>query len=155
MEFGPDGIGDLFSPSAPTAQPMPADPAEPGPAPTQTIALDRDQPKPTATSAPSPSATTPLYAPAPAASLPSRTRTGLGVLAAIGAGVAGYAIGGWWGLGAGVLLWGGGRNAVRASRGWGKPAPAHQEATKSAAAAVFGLGAGGFCAYKAYEARND
>lgn len=97
-------------------------------------------------------------APAPAARpigqvIPESWRTATGiVVVAAGAGI-GYALGKWWGLGAGALLAGGARNAVRAGLNWGGPHDVHAEAQKSAAVAVFGLGGGAVMAYKAVKSR--
>lgn len=91
---------------------------------------------------------------APAAS-PSSLSAGTGLLMVVAGTAAGFWLGGPWGAGAGLLLTGAGRNAVRAQQAWGSPDPAQRlEAGKSATMAVFGIGIGGYLSYLAYEARR-
>jgi len=72
------------------------------------------------------------------------------IFAALGAGV-GAAVGGAWGLGAGVLLVGSARNAIRARQLWGAPEERdREEAAKSATMGIVGVAAGGYLAYQAY-----
>lgn len=72
------------------------------------------------------------------------------VFAAVGGGI-GAALGGAWGLGAGILLVGALRNAVRARQLWGaRDESDREEAAKSATMGVVGAAAGGYLAYQAY-----
>lgn len=78
--------------------------------------------------------------------------TALFATVALGAGIA---IGGPWGAGAGVLLAGATVNGYRAQKWWGSPDPSEKhEAVVSAVFAAFGVGLGGYMAYKAYGAKS-
>lgn len=69
---------------------------------------------------------------------------------------AGIAAGGPWGAGAGVLLAGAAANVYRAQKWWGSPDPGEKhEAVVSAVFAAFGVGLGGYMAYKAYGAKTE
>ncbi len=79
--------------------------------------------------------------------------TALFATVALGAGIA---IGGPWGAGAGVLLAGAAVNGYRAQKWWGSPEPSEKhEAVVSAVFATFGVGVGGYMAYKAYNAKKE
>lgn len=68
----------------------------------------------------------------------------------------GIAVGGPWGAGAGVLLAGAAANGYRAQKWWGSGDPSEKhEAVVSAVFAVFGIGVGGYMAYKAYGAKKE
>lgn len=72
------------------------------------------------------------------------------VFAALGGGI-GAAVGGAWGFGAGILLVGSARNAIRARQLWTAPdASDREEAAKSATMGIVGAAAGGYLAYQAY-----
>lgn len=72
------------------------------------------------------------------------------VFAALGGGI-GAVVGGPWGLGAGLLLVGAARNALRARQLWSAQAPEdREEAATSATMGVVGAAAGGYLAYRAY-----
>lgn len=78
--------------------------------------------------------------------------TALFATVALGAGIA---VGGPWGAGAGVLLAGAAVNGYRAQKWWGSPEPSEKhEAVVSAVFAAFGVGLGGYMAYKAYGAKS-
>lgn len=79
--------------------------------------------------------------------------TALFATVAVGAGIA---IGGPWGAGAGVLLAGAAANGYRAQKWWGSGDPSEKhEAVVSAVFSVFGIGVGGYMAYKAYGAKKE
>lgn len=93
-----------------------------------------------------------VLAPAPTG---TRVSAGVGILLVGVAAAGGAYLGGAYGAGAGLLLMGGARNVVRASKLWSAPdALARDEAVKSGTMALFGLGIGSWLAYKAYEARK-
>lgn len=97
----------------------------------------------------------PALAPAPNGAAAARRGAGMGVLLATGGLLAGAVLGGAWGAGAGLLLVGAFRNASRARRFWGDPAPGQRhEAAKSATLAVFGAGVGSYLAYRAYQVKE-
>lgn len=78
--------------------------------------------------------------------------TALFATVALGVGIA---AGGPWGAGAGVLLAGATVNGYRAQKWWGSPEPSEKhEAVVSAVFAAFGVGLGGYMAYKAYGAKT-
>lgn len=76
------------------------------------------------------------------------------LVAAAGTG-AGYALGGAYGAGAGLLAVGATRNMLRAKSFWRKSDAEHAEAVKSGTMALFGFGIGGFLAYKAYQSKGE
>jgi hypothetical protein len=82
-----------------------------------------------------------------------RRRAGLGFLLAIGTAGAGAALAGPWGAGAGLLLIGASRNVLRAHQLWSSP-ESRAEAGRSGTVALVGFGVGGYCAYRAYQARK-
>lgn len=82
-----------------------------------------------------------------------RRRAGVGLLLVAGAAGAGAVLAGPWGAGAGLLLLGASRNVLRAHRLWSAP-EGRAEASRSGTVALVGLGVGGYCAYRAYQARN-
>jgi len=89
----------------------------------------------------------------PASAMRSAGFTALFVTLAVGAGIA---LGGPWGAGSGLLLSGAAANVYRAQKWWGSSDPSEkQEAIVSAVFATFGIGLGGYMAYKAYEAHPD
>lgn len=134
-----------------------ADVAEPLPdiqeaAPAAAAADPYEQPRAAAPEHLQPRAAAPSPAPGPLP--PPLTRTAertaaAGVLMAAGAAAVGAYFGGAWGAGAGALLFGASRNAIRAGRLWG--GPEQGEATKAATVSLFGFGVGGVCAYQAYQ----
>lgn len=132
------------------------DPARTGTADSTQAAIDQarpyvppDLPQAPAQTPATPAAATTLTAAAPQA---PRRSAGIGiVLAGLGAGAGAY-FGGAYGAGAGLLLVGAGRNILRAKRTWGSSD--HSEAVKSGTMALFGLGIGGWLAYKAWEGRE-
>ena len=83
---------------------------------------------------------------------PKAKTAGVGLLAVVVGGAAGYWAGGWRGGAAGVLLTGAARNGYRSGQLWGKD---QEEAAKSASVALFGAVAGGWMAYSAYEEEKD
>lgn len=112
-------------------------------------------PRPTSTGAGG--AVPPPPPPAPAATAQPSARSaqrgaGVSVLFA-GAGVAvGYALGQWWGAGAGLLIAGAIRNGARAKKLWADPTEeGREEAASSATMSVVGGGAGAYLAYRAYQ----
>jgi hypothetical protein len=67
----------------------------------------------------------------------------------------GLALGGPWGGMSGILLSGAGFNVYRAQKWWGSADPSEKyEAVVSAFFATVGIAAGGYAAYKAYEAKK-
>ena len=87
----------------------------------------------------------------PTSAMRSAGFTALFATVALGAGIA---VGGPWGAGAGVLLAGAAVNGYRAQKWWGSPEPSEKhEAVVSAVFAAFGVGVGGYMAYKAYGAK--
>ncbi len=100
---------------------------------------------------PSPAPLAPVAAPASAS---AKTSAGVGLLL-LGLATAGGAYaGGAYGAGAGLLLMGATRNVLRAKKLWASPVGSeHDEAIKSGTMALFGLGIGGWLAYKAYDER--
>lgn len=135
--------------------------AAPLPAPIQ---VDRPYVPPELPVAPtetrSPVAMPPVAPMQPAAALapsagPSRFGVGMAIVTVgLATGVGAY-VGGAYGAGAGLLLSGAVRNTLRAKRLWTAPSPTdHSEAVKSGTMALFGLGIGGWLAYKAYESRR-
>ena len=93
--------------------------------------------------------------PVPLQPAPSpRTGAGVGILLAGVATAAGAYVGGAYGAGAGLLLMGATRNLYRVKQLWSGAATDREEAMKSGTMALFGLGIGGWPAYKAYETRN-
>lgn len=111
-------------------------------------------PRPTSTGAGG--AVPPPSPAAPATEQPSARSAargaGVSVLFA-GAGVAvGYALGQWWGAGAGLLIAGAIRNGARAKKLWADPTEeGREEAASSATMSVVGGGAGAYLAYRAYQ----
>jgi hypothetical protein len=151
QDFYPAVGEEEFSPLvgsqlAPTQQERPYVPPTLPLAPTQTppVALPE---------APAPGAARAAQAPSSAA--PSRFGVGLAILCVGAAAGAGAYFGGAYGAGAGLLLAGGARNTWRAKQLWSAPLPEQRsEAVKSGTMALFGLGVGGWLAYKAYESRR-
>lgn len=89
----------------------------------------------------------------PQSAMRSAGFTALFATVALGAGIA---VGGPWGAGAGVLLAGATVNGYRAQKWWGSPEPSEKhEAVVSAVFAAFGVGLGGYMAYKAYGAKKE
>lgn len=91
-------------------------------------------------------------APGPAAASRSAGLSLIG--AAVATGVGGW-FGGGFGAGAGLLLFGGVRNALRARSAWVSSPPDATVATRSATLALFGLCAGGYLGYRAYVRKTD
>lgn len=109
---------------------------------------------PADTSLSAPAAAPLVAAPAAPAASPARTSAGVGLLLLGAATAAGAYVGGAYGAGAGLLIMGATRNVLRAKKLWGSPAGSeHDEAVKSGTMALFGLGIGGWLAYKAYDER--
>ncbi len=80
---------------------------------------------------------------------------GIVSLAAAVAFGAGLALGGGWGAMSGIMLSGSGFNIYRAQKWWGSPEPSEKhEAVVSAIFGAIGLAAGGYSAYKAYQAKG-
>lgn len=104
---------------------------------------------------PVPQVPAPVALPAAPSPTAARRSAGLGIIgAAVATGVGGW-LGGGFGAGAGLLLFGGVRNALRARAAWiGTPADP-QVATRSATLALFGLCAGGYLGYRAYVRKTD
>lgn len=102
--------------------------------------------------APPPPAAPPLPAPAttPSAAPGLRTRAGLALIGAAAATAVGAWLGGGYGAGAGLLLYGGGRNALRARAAWIGTPPDPAGGTRAATLALFGLGVGGYLGYRAF-----
>ena len=95
----------------------------------------------------------PLVAPvavAPTDAGMARRNAGLTLIGAALATGAGAWFGGGFGAGAGLLLFGGMRNALRARSAWASSPPNLAEGTRSATLALFGLGVGGYFGYRAY-----
>ncbi len=88
----------------------------------------------------------------PAAALRSAGMTALVAAVAFGGGLA---FGGAWGGVSGIMLSGSAFNVYRAQKWWGSPdASEKHEAVVSAMFAAIGIAAGGYTAYKAYEAKK-
>lgn len=88
----------------------------------------------------------------PAATLRTAGITALAAAVFFGGGLA---LGGPWGGMSGILLSGSGFNVYRAQKWWGSADPSEKyEAVVSAFFATVGLAAGGYAAYKAYEAKK-
>jgi hypothetical protein len=95
-------------------------------------------------------AAAPPIAPEPqpaSATAPSKSAGTAVVLLGAGA-LTGLVAGGLWGAGAGALLVGATRNALRAKGEWQSDAGSAAQAILFALA---GMGLGGYCAYKAYQ----
>lgn len=136
-------LGDAAAEDAPMPfpmAPMPSSMPEPGPAP------------PHMPFAPPAATWAPGIATVQESDAAARRGAGIGVLiAAAGAGLGAWA-GGWCGAGAGLVLVGALRNAVRAKQLWPSALPVdREEAAKSATMAVFGTALGGYLIYKAYQ----
>lgn len=85
----------------------------------------------------------------------ARRGAGLGLILATAGTGTGLWVGGPCGAGAGLLLVGAARNALRASRGWRDPDPlVRQDAGTSAALALFGTLLGGYLGYRVYVKRT-
>lgn len=124
-------------------------------------------PEPQATSPAAPEhlqvrpSTGPLVAPdqqplAPAAETgTARRHAGLTLIGAALATGGGAWLGGGFGAGAGLLLFGGMRNALRARTAWSAAPPNLAEGTRSATLALFGLGVGGYLGYRAYTRKSS
>lgn len=85
----------------------------------------------------------------------ARRGAGFGLLLATAGTGAGLWLGGPLGAGAGLLLVGAARNALRATRDWRSPDPlARQEAGTSAALGLFGTLLGGYLGYQVYVKRT-
>jgi len=88
----------------------------------------------------------------PAAAMRSAGITALVAAVAFGSGLA---LGGAWGGVSGIMLSGSAFNVYRAQKWWGSPnASEKHEAVVSAMFSAIGIAAGGYAAYKAYEAKK-
>lgn len=103
------------------------------------------------------SAPAPEPAPMPASVTAPGARRGAGVsllVAATGT-VVGFAAGGLWGAGAGLLMAGALRNAARAKKLWGSADVAdREEAASSVTWAIMGGAGGAYLGYRAYQERR-
>jgi hypothetical protein len=146
LAAGPS-LADYLPDGTPVAAPAPI------PEGSSRLAPEHLQARPSAQSAPSaPLGPVPVTAPsAPAA----RRSAGLTLLGAAVATAAGAWLGGGWGAGAGLLLFGGTRNALRARSAWVAAPPDPTVATRSATLALVGLVAGGYLGYRAYARNTD
>lgn len=106
---------------------------------------------------PSPAVPAPAALPAPQVDTGAAARrsAGLTLLGAAMATGAGAWMGGAFGAGAGLLVFGGVRNALRARSAWVATPPDTSVATRSATLALFGLCAGAYLGYRAYTRKND
>lgn len=85
----------------------------------------------------------------------ARRGAGFGLILATAGTGAGLWLGGPMGAGAGLLIVGATRNALRATRDWRSPDPvARQEAGTSAALGLFGALLGGYLGYQVYAKRT-
>ena len=150
-DFGIFGDPSEWSGETQTEVPIPVDDL-PASAPLMPLPAQQPAAQPPARGQPmqyQPPAPMPVPVP-PAPVATARRSAGMGLLMVVGGATLGGMLGGGWGAAAGALLVGGVRNAIRAKSTWGSADPnARNEAARNATVAVIGIGAGGYCVYRA------